>query len=357
MLGGWEASTHVRRDGRRLDLIAATGHDAHAAADYRQLATLDIRACRDAVRWHRVDRGSGRYDFASLTPMLEAARDTGTQVVWDLMHYGWPDGLDIWQPGFVDRFAAFARATARHLREVTDAVPFWCPVNEIGFHAWAGGDVRYLNPFAQGRGLELKVQLARAAIAAMHGLLDVDPRARFLHAEPLIAVIHDPATGRPAEEAQRHHDAQFEAFDLISGRAWPQIGGEARFLDLVGANYYFNNQWVHGGTPVDVDDARYRPLSDLLFALCARYDRPVVLSETGIEGARRAAWFGYVTAEVARARARGVPVEGVCLYPIADHPGWDDDRACPNGLLGPVPGPGGRRVHGPLAAMLGAASA
>jgi hypothetical protein len=36
--GGWECSTHVRYDGRRLDVIAATEHDAHAEADYRQLA-------------------------------------------------------------------------------------------------------------------------------------------------------------------------------------------------------------------------------------------------------------------------------------------------------------------------------
>ena len=50
-----------------------------------------------------------------------------------------------------------------------------------------------------------------------------------------------------------------------------------------------------------------------------------------------------------RVRRLGVPVEGVCLYPILDHPGWDDDRLCPNGLLGHDPGAGARTVHGPLA--------
>ena len=352
ILGGWECSTHVRRDGRRLDLIAATGHDVHAAADYRELAALGIRACRDGVRWHRVEPSPGRHDLASFTPMLEAARDSGTQVIWDLLHYGWPDGLDIWSPAFVDRFAAYARAVARHHADVTDAVPFWCPINEISFHAWAGGDARYLAPFAAGRGFELKVQLARASIAAMRALLEVDPRARFVHAEPLIAVHHAPWTGRPRHEAQGWHDAQFQALDLISGRLLPQIGGEPRFLDLVGANFYANNQWIHGGPVVDVDGALYRPLSDLLLELAARYDRPVVIAETGTEGRRRASWFRYVMAEVARARARGVRVEGTCLYPVADHPGWDDDRACPSGLLGPAPGPAGRTVHTPLADAL-----
>ncbi|WP_283180005.1 hypothetical protein [Gemmobacter sp. 24YEA27] len=167
--------------------------------------------------------------------MLDAATRTGTQVIWDLMHYGWPDGLDIWSPAFVDCFAAFARAAALHLRDRSDAVPFWCPINEISFFSWAGGDARYLNPFASGRGFELKVQLARAAIAAMRALRDVDPRARFVHAEPLIAIHHDPQSGRPLWEAQGWHDAQFQAFDLIAGRIWPQIDGAPEFLDIVGS--------------------------------------------------------------------------------------------------------------------------
>src|SRR5690606_13063437 len=141
-------------------------------------------------------------DFSSLTPMLEAARDCGTEVIWDLMHYGWPDGLDIWRPEFVDRFARYARAVALHHRSLSDAVPFWCPINEISFFSWGAGDVGYLNPFERGRGFELKCQLARAAIAAMAELRAVDPRARFVHAEPLLGVHHAPWTGCPLWEAQ-----------------------------------------------------------------------------------------------------------------------------------------------------------
>lgn len=347
ILGGWECSTHVRRDGRRLDMIAATGHDTHAAKDFRQLAGVGIRTCRDGVRWHLIDR-AGSYDFSSLTPMMKAAHETDTQVIWDLLHYGWPDGLDIWSPAFVDRFARFAREVGRYIKDQSDAIPFWCPVNEIGFHSWAGGDARYLNPFASGRGFELKVQLARASIAAMTELRAIDPRARFMHAEPLIAVHHADWTGRPLHEAQGWHDAQFQALDLIAGRIWPQIGGDPSFLDLVGVNYYFNNQWIHGGSPIDVNDRLYRPLSDLLFEQCARFDRPLLIAETGIEGRRRSDWFRYVRQEVLRARTRGVRVEGICLYPIADHPGWDDDRACTNGLLSVTCGSNGRREHEPL---------
>ena len=347
--GGFECSTHRLRSGRRLDVIAAIEHDVHAEGDYRQLARLGMRTVRDGLRWHLIETVPGRHDFASLLPMLRAARLAGTQVIWDLLHYGWPDDIDIWSPEFVSRFADFARAAALLVRAESDEVPFWCPVNEISFFAWAGGDVRYFNPFAAGRGFELKVQLARASIAAMDVLREVDPRARFVHCEPLIAVQHDPARGRPRWEAEGWHQAQFQAYELLMGRLWPQVGGHPGCLDIVGVNYYSNNQWIHAGEPIDVGHSLYRPLSDLLFECYARYRRPIVVSETGAEGGRRADWFRYVAAEVNRARRRGVEVEGICLYPVADHPGWDNDRLCPNGLLGHRVEGGRRALYQPLA--------
>ena len=346
--GGWESSSHRLTSGRRLDLIAGTRHEANAAADYAQLAGLGLRTQRDGLRWHRIEQGPGTYDFTSWRPMLAAAARTDVQVIWDLLHYGWPDDLDIWTPAFPDRFAAFASAAGRIHRDETDAVPFWCPVNEISFFAWAGGDAGYLNPFARRRGFELKVQLARASIAAMRVLRSIDPRARFVHCEPLIAIHHSPAKGRPRAEAEGWHDAQHQSTDLIAGRLWPQIGGEPAFLDIVGANYYPTNQWVHGGPPIGLDHSLHRPLSDLLFELHARTGRPILISETGTEGCARAAWLTMVATETRRARARGVPVEGVCLYPVANHLGWDDDRLCENGLLGHLPLAGTRQVYAPL---------
>jgi glycosyltransferase involved in cell wall biosynthesis len=350
--GGWECSSHRLASGRRLDIVAATGHDRNVAADYRQLRRLGITTMRDGLRWHLIERRPGTYDFASWTPMLLAARNGGTQVIWDLLHYGWPDDIDIWTPTFVDRFAAFARAAALQLRAVSDAVPFWCPVNEISFFAWGGGDARYLNPFAAGRGFELKVQLARAAIAAMHELRRVDPRARFVHCEPAIVVHHDPVGSLPRWQAEGHHDSQFQACELLAGRLWPQIGGDPAFLDIVGVNYYFDNQWIHGGPPIDIGHPLYRPFSDILFEVYARFGRPLYVAETGTEGERRPAWLRYIARETARARTRGVPVEGICLYPIANHPGWDDDRACENGLLGSEVFAGARSLYARLAEVI-----
>jgi hypothetical protein len=102
--------------------------------------------------------------------MLRAAEAAGTQVAWDLCHYGWPDGLDVFSAAFVDRLARYAAAFARLHLEETGRAPVVCPVNEISFLAWAGGDMARMNPWARGRGHELKRQLARAAIAATHAV-------------------------------------------------------------------------------------------------------------------------------------------------------------------------------------------
>ena len=268
-------------------------------------------------------------------------------MVWDLCHYGVPDGLDVWTPAFVDRFAAFACAAALVHRDETDAVPLWCPVNEISFWAWAGGDAGFFPPFATGRSFELKVQLARAAIAASHAVRDVDPRARLVWAEPLVNVVGK--TRRQAADAEGYRLAQFQAFDLLAGTLWPQIGGTPDLLDLVGLNYYPQNQWEHCGGPIQPDDRRYRPLRAMLAEVHARYGRPLLLAETGIEAHGRAAWLATVGNEVRAAMEAGVPVAGVCWYPIANHPGWDDDRHCPNGLLGYPDAAGERPVFEPLA--------
>ena len=45
-------------------------------------------------------------------------------------------------------------------------------------------------------------------------------------------------------------------------------------------------------------------------------------------------------------------VEGICLYPVLDYPGWEDERSCNVGLLSPVPGSDERAVCGLLAEEL-----
>jgi hypothetical protein len=59
----------------------------------------------------------------------------------------------------------------------------------------------------------------------------------------------------------------------------------------------------------------------------------MLLTETGSESPNGAGWLRYVGGEVRAARRDGVPVEGVCLYPVMDYPGWDNSRHCHCGLF------------------------
>ena len=351
-LGGFECSTHRRRDGRRLDVIAATQHDLLAEADYRQLSQLGIRSVRDGLRWHLIEAHPGRYDWSSFLPMLRAARATRTQIMWDLCHYGWPDHIDIWSAAFVTRFARFAGAVAKLVREESDQTPFYVPVNEISFWAWAGGHVGFFNPSVRGRADELKAQLVRASIAAIEAIWAVDRRARIVHVEPVIHEIADPSRPHEAAQAESYRLAQYQSWDMLIGKVKPDLGGKPAYLDILGANYYPVNQRIYRGRFIDIGDPLYRPFHDLLAEVYDRYRRPMLIAETGVEFDRRPAWLRYIAEETRRAMMAGVPIEGICWYPILNHPGWEDDRHTQGGLLDYPDANGKWAVYAPLAAEL-----
>lgn len=353
-MGGFECATQKLRTGRRLDLLASTGHDRNVAADYALLSAHGMRGARDALRWHLIEPRPGRYDWSSFLPMLHAARDAGMTINWDLLHYGVPNGVDVFAPAFVTRFAAFAGAAAAVIRAETDTVPVFTPVNEMSFWAWAGGDTKGLNPFASGRGGELKAQLVRAALAAGDAVRAVDARALVAVAEPLIHIFPSEKTPGPAAEAAAlaHNDAQFEALDMLLGRRAPALGGHEGAVDIVGVNYYYNNQWVDHGRTIYLGDGKHLPLRYLLTDVARRYGRPLYIAETGTEGIFRPFWLRYVAEEVAAANVEGAGIGGICLYPILSHLGWDDDRHCPNGLFEAFGPDWERRLYAPLATEL-----
>jgi beta-glucosidase/6-phospho-beta-glucosidase/beta-galactosidase len=316
--------------------------------DYRQLAALGIGCARDGLRWHLIESRPGYYDWSSFLPMLRAARDSNVQVVWDLCHYGYPDDLDIWRPEFVDRFARFAGAVARLMKEEGGRAPFYSPINEISFWSWAGGQVGYFNPGIHERGQELKHQLVRANIAAIESIREQAPDARFIQCDPLINVLAQSRRLDDVNKAEHHRLAQFEAWDMLAGRQWPGLGGREEYLDIVGVNFYPHNQWYLGGERILRGNRHYRPLAGMLTEVYQRYRRPMLLSETGAEDQARVPWLEYVSDQIALAMGRGVPVDALCWYPFLDYAGWDDGRYCPAGVFGFADGEGNRAPYHPL---------
>jgi hypothetical protein len=356
--GGFECSTFRRRSGRRLDLVAATAHDQFAELDYQRLQRQRLRVAREGVRWHLVEARRGYYDFSSVQSITRAARATSTDVVWDLCHFGWPDHLDLFNPEFVPALARYGAAFAHWLASETDGPFFFVPVNEISFFSWAAGDEGSMYPFVTGRGFELKVQLVRAALAAMDAIWEVLPRARFVHVDPIIHVVASESHPEEKPAADAYRLSQFQAWDMLSGRLWPELGGQERYLDVIGANFYPHNQWfynlknfrrVRKFTPLSRRHKLYRPFREMLAEVYERYHRPLFIAETGAEDRARADWFRYVCGETEAAILQGIPVHGICLYPILNHPGWIDDRHCHNGLWDYPDRRGNRKIYAPLA--------
>lgn len=351
-LAGFECSEHLLDNGRRLNLLASTRHDELAERDYARLRGIGIQTCREGMSWVRSEPSPGRFDFSSMLQRMHAAREHGVRVIWDLMHFGWPDHVHIFASDFQSRFAAYADAVARVLAEQPEPHMF-TPINEMSYLAWAGGDAARMNPFELGRGMELKAQLVAATAAAIERIRRVLPHARFLQAEPLIHIAHDPRRPETRALAERESRAQYQALDMLMGRQWTLLGGRRDMLDIVGLNFYSDNQFTRERTTIWRGDARYRPLSDLLMEAYHHYDRrPLFLSETGAEQDQRAEWLRYVADECVKALDRGCELHGVTLYPILNHPGWLDDRHCHNGLWDYADASGERTIHEPLAAEL-----
>jgi len=350
LMGGFECSTHRKGGGTRLDLIASTRHDEFAEADYTRLLETGMQTARDGVRWHLIEREPYRYDFSSLEKQVAAMRKTGIQIIWDIFHYGFPDDLDIFSSEFIERFARFSAAVAQYLRSETDGTLFLCPVNEISFFSWIAGDVGGFYPFARKRGKELKRQLVRATIHSIDAIRETVSDVRFVQTDPAIHVT----TGRNDQIAKRRAEnyrrAQFEAFDMLCGKSAPELGGAPEYLDILGLNYYFHNQWFYPNRrKIMRGHELYRPLYEILAEFHGRYKRPLLIAETGIEDDERAGWFRFVCEQSRIAREKDVPLEGICLYPIANHPGWEDNRHCHNGLWDYADDDGSREAHAPLA--------
>ena len=344
---GFECSSHRRRDGVRLDLIRATSHDRHVASDYRQCAELGLRTLRDGLRWHLIEKSPGRFDWSSWTPALEAAEQSGLQIIWDLFHYGSPDHVDQASPDFPKHFADFAVAAVEHQQSFSGRPPLLCLLNEISFMCWAV-EVGYFPLVGPKETGWLKRQLVRTGVAAATAIRERWPETTFVWAEPLIHVAPKHHRKPELAVAERRRLGQFEAYDLLMGRAEPGLGGREDFVDLVGLNFYPHNQWYLDGPTIPMGHHEYRPLADMLQEVAERYGKPIFISETGAEGSGRPAWLHYVCDEVRQAQGRGADIQGICLYPVTAYPGWDNSRHCEVGLFAPVGSDGKRHVFEPL---------
>ena len=336
-MGGYEGADHLNGQGTALDMVRETGHLDRLDEDYRNAAALGIRTVRESIGWRLAEPRAGQGSLERCLHIARTAQRHGLQVLWTFMHYGTPSDVSLLDDGMVPRFRDYARRVAEALRPLHDEPPVYNLINEIGYLAWAVSETNQFHPYlgdpqgrgerTEGCGYTVKRRLVRAVLAGIEAVREVDPRARFLHIEPVVHVVAAPGRLDLQDLADRVSGYQWQAWDMIAGRTDACLGGHADALDLIGVNHYHSGQWE---LPTEnrlfwhERDPRRRPFSRLLQDTWTRYERPLIVAETGHIGVGRAEWLREVTAEVRQACQWGVPVSGVCLYPLIDRNDWDD---------------------------------
>jgi beta-glucosidase/6-phospho-beta-glucosidase/beta-galactosidase len=326
-MAGFECSTFIWKDGQRKDYVKLTGHDRHLRKDYECLMDLGISVVREAIRWPLVDQGRGRYDWSSVEPLIEALNACHLTPIWDLCHYGFPDGCDPFSDECRERFVAYCEAVARYVMERTEAPRFFTPINEITFFSGAATDRGWMYPFAKGRYDELKRALCRMDIEGVKAIRAIDPSARMIHVDPIIHAVPPPDRPDLADEAWEHAYKQaYEAWDMLAGQLQPELGGAPEILDIVGVNiYHFSQAQMNADGSRKVlgpRDPRRKPLGELLKFAWERYHHPLIIGETSGYQDKRAEWLRTTMEECMKALNSGIDLHGVCLYPSVDIQAW-----------------------------------
>ena len=349
-MGGFEGADHRNSAGLPLDMARASGHLQRLSEDYAAAARLGLGTVRESIGWRLAETAPQTWDLKRAEGMARCAKDHGLQVLWSLMHYGTPPDVSLFDDALIPRFAAFGAEVARKLGPLSDEGPVYSLINEIGFLAWAASETSLIWPYRRAAsssrlegaeddeqhpddkhdtrrsGYAVKRRLVRAALAAMEAIRSIDPRARFLHIEPIVHICAPVGRDELQPLADTIADYQWQVWDLLCGKLEPQLGGCAAALDLIGVNHYHSSQW-EAQTEARLNwlppDARRRSPAALLAQTWQRYGRPLLVAETSHVGEGRAAWLDYIAGAVAEARAQGTPVAGVCLYPLVDRPDWD----------------------------------
>lgn len=329
-MGGFEGADHINGNRDRLDMVRDSGHELHVTEDYSRLSAMGIKTIRESIGW-RISQPhkDSQLDLTRALHFANCAKRKGMQIIWTFMHYGTPEGIDLHDDSFIDHFTDYAVKIATALKPFCDA-PIYNLINEISFLAWAVSQTNFIHPYiGDGNshvGYQVKRRLVRAVLKAMGEIKKISPNARFIHIEPIIHMVAP--VGRPDMEdyAKQVCGYQWQTFDLICGAMEPELGGSREALDLIGVNYYYNGQLEVDGDPLDWEtkDPRRIPFSWMLTEASERYDKPLLISETGHFDEGRGPWLDEVLSEIHDAMDDGIPILGVCLYPVLDRPCWHE---------------------------------
>lgn len=327
----------------RQDQLAKCGHYERWREDFQLTREMGINFLRYGPPYFSMHVAPGRYDWSFTDEVLPVMRELGIVPIMDLCHFGVPDWLENFQnPDLPRYFAEYARAFA----ERYPWVRFYTPMNEMYIAAEFSGYYGWWNErLASHEGFVTALKhIVRANFEAMLEIVKVRPDALFVLCESSEHThADDPAL---AERAEFFNERKYLTLDLtcnhrinIGMYEYLRDNGmteeEYRFFHrydlrehfIMGHDYYPANEklLVGGG---DTEQERvyggdvfgYYVLAREYYA---RYNLPVMHTETNAREDVAAAWLWKTWTNIQQLRRDGLPVCGMTWYSLTDQVDWD----------------------------------
>lgn len=333
----------------QLNEFALTGHDEHWREDLTTVAELGATGLRYGVSWPLVHVAPGEFDWTQLDERLHfAVHDLGLTVIADLVHYGTPIWLEgsFADPHYPEAVAAFAGAFAERYRGVVNHItPLNEPLTTASFcglrGVWPPALTGWDGWSAVAVGIARGVQRSISAIRAVNAdavIVHVEASGIYQTSDDTLLSEVDflrSLSTLPTDLVLGlvDHRHPLHPWLLLNGTAPEHLqelsAGDAPGVDIMGINYYPNltprtlervdgmvrqvtaNHWSDG-------------LRSVLTQWSERYRRPVLVTETSIEGNAqlRRDWLEASASTVRALHEEGVDVRGLTWWPLLDFVDW-----------------------------------
>lgn len=306
---------------------------------------LGIKHMRYSIPWHYVESARGRYDWSVADERIAYCHELGIELMLDVMHFGTPRWLSqaVGDPEFPEALEQWTEALVSRYR----CVSAWCPVNEPLVTSLFSGDIGLWPPHSRKwRGyFPVLSRVALATSRSIRAIRRVQPEAVVLLCD---AADHFKTRDASlADEVHRRNLRRFLLIDLISGRFdrhhplydWAHSYGltdldldwlrsHPQMPDVIGLDYYAHSDWQLERSEHGLRQRRSESpagLYKIARDYFARFGRPMMLTETSIEGKpiNRQVWLERIVDDIHRLREDGVPLLGMVWWPLLDHLDWD----------------------------------
>jgi beta-glucosidase len=320
----------------------------HFDKDLAALRKLGVNHFRFGIEWARVEPKPGEYNEAAIRQYVRMARDVkaaGIEPVITLWHFTFPAWLydtknktraNFLHPDVETRWHAFVE---RMVRELKPYVRVYVPQNEpngalqLGYIAahWPPGQL--LRPWSYKHAMDVSARM----------FIDASRIVKRERPDALVMGIYS----LPQWHRNWLGDPTGMTYNTMLRQNYDQLDKCIGAMDLVGVNYYYSQDATiprflqHGQGELGSNYTQMgweitpEGLYQTLIQTWNRYKKPMVISENGLgtqSEQKRIAYLRSHIAQMRRAMADGVEVQGYFPWTLVDNYEWTEGYGANFGL-------------------------